>query len=252
MDVKQCILDMSDVWKVYLMGKIEVPAIRGIDFCANKGEYISITGPSGSGKSTLLNLVGCLDNPTAGKITLGGVDIKLLSENELARIRRKMIGFVFQTFNLIPSLSAKENVALPMRFDGFPKSVAHQKAEALLELVGLGHRQNHKPSELSGGERQRVSIARALINDPHMILADEPTGNLDTRSGQKVVEILEGLNKNGMTLIVITHDQNISKRADRRLHIVDGMFVDAETYSNHVNGKQADQSNNKQSKGKKK
>jgi putative ABC transport system ATP-binding protein len=239
MDVKQCILDMSDVWKVYLMGKVEVPAIRGIDFCANKGEYISITGPSGSGKSTLLNLVGCLDSPTAGTITLGGVDIKLLSENELARVRRKMIGFVFQTFNLIPSLSAKENVALPMRFDGFSKSVAQQKADALLEMVGLGHRQNHKPSELSGGERQRVSIARALINDPHMILADEPTGNLDTRSGQNVVDLLEGLHENGITLIVITHDENISKRASRRLHIVDGRFVDENTYSNHINNKQS-------------
>ncbi len=238
MDVKQCILDMSDVWKVYLMGKVEVPAIRGIDFCANKGEYISITGPSGSGKSTLLNLVGCLDSPTAGTITLGGVDIKLLSENELARVRRKMIGFVFQTFNLIPSLSAKENVALPMRFDGFSKSAAQQKADALLEMVGLGHRQNHKPSELSGGERQRVSIARALINDPHMILADEPTGNLDTKSGQNVVDLLEGLHENGITLIVITHDENISKRASRRLHIVDGRFVDEGTYSNHINNKQ--------------
>lgn len=238
MDVKQRILQMEDVWKVYLMGKVEVPAVRGIDFCADKGEYISITGPSGSGKSTLLNLIGCLDSPTAGRVMLGGVDIDYLSENELARVRRKMIGFVFQTFNLIPSLNARENVALPMRFDGFPKSAANQKAEMLLELVGLGPRMDHKPAELSGGERQRVAIARSLINDPHMILADEPTGNLDTGSGQMVVDLLEGLHKNGITLIVITHDQNISKRAGRKLHIVDGRFVDEETYENHLNNKQ--------------
>jgi putative ABC transport system ATP-binding protein len=243
MDVKQCILQMEDVWKVYVMGKVEVPAVQGIDFCTNKGEYVAITGPSGSGKSTLLNLIGCLDTPTAGRIMLGGVDIELLSENDLARIRRKTIGFVFQTFNLMPSLSAKENVALPMRFDGFPRSAANQKAEALLEMVGLSHRVDHKPSELSGGERQRVAIARALINDPQMILADEPTGNLDTKSGQMVIDLLEGLNKNGMTLIVITHDAGIAGKAKRRLHIVDGRFVDEEAYRNHIN-------NQKQTKGK--
>jgi len=238
MDVKQNILQMEDVWKVYLMGKVEVPAVRGIDFCTNKGDYIAITGPSGSGKSTLLNLIGCLDTPTAGRIMLSGVDIELLSENDLARVRRKTIGFVFQTFNLIPALSAKENVALPMRFDGFPKSAAHQKAEALLEMVGLGHRVEHKPTELSGGERQRVAIARALINDPQMILADEPTGNLDTKSGQMVIDLLEGLNKNGMTLIVITHDAGIADKARKKLHIVDGRFVDESIYWNHVNKKQ--------------
>lgn len=238
MDVRQCILQLEEVWKVYLMGKIEVPAIKDITFCADKGEYISIMGPSGSGKSTLLNLIGCLDTPTAGRIILGGIDIEMLSENDLARIRRKTIGFVFQTFNLIPSLSAKENVSLPMRFDGFPRSVALKKAEALLDLVGLGHRVDHKPSELSGGERQRVSIARSLINDPQIILADEPTGNLDSKSGKMVVELLEGLNKNGMTLIVITHDQNIGQRAKRQLHLVDGKFVGAKAYSDHINKKQ--------------
>ena len=222
-------MELEDVWKVYLLGKVEVPAIKGIDFRANRGEYISITGPSGSGKSTLLNLIGCLDTPTAGRIMLGGVDIETFTENELAAVRRKMIGFVFQTFNLIPSLSAKENVALPMRFDGKPKRVAYKKAGALLELVGLSHRINFKPMELSGGERQRVAIARSLINDPAIILADEPTGNLDTVSGLNVIEVLEGLNKRGMTLIVITHDHKLAERAKRRLHIVDGRFVD----SNH-------------------
>lgn len=235
---KQCILELEDVWKVYLLGKVEVPAIRGIDFRANKGEYISITGPSGSGKSTLLNLIGCLDTPTAGRIMLGGVDIETLTENELAAVRRKMIGFVFQTFNLMPSLSAKENVALPMRFDGKTKRVAYKKAEALLELVELGHRINFKPMELSGGERQRVAIARSLINDPAIILADEPTGNLDTKSGLNVIEVLEGLNKKGMTLIVITHDQKLSSRAKRQLHILDGRFVDKIDYENNVNKKQ--------------
>lgn len=234
----KCILELQDVWKVYMLGKVEVPAIRGISMCANEGEYISITGPSGSGKSTLLNLIGCLDTPTAGKIILGNFDIATLRENELARIRRKMIGFVFQTFNLIPSLSAKENVALPMRFEGAPKGIANKKAEALLELVGLGHRIGHKPSELSGGERQRVAIARALINDPEMILADEPTGNLDSKSGLKVIEVLEDLHKKGITLVVITHDPNLSERATRKLHIVDGRFVDKETYDNHINTKQ--------------
>jgi len=228
---------MEEVWKIYLMGKVEVPAIRGVNFCANKGEYIAISGPSGSGKSTLLNLIGCLDTPTSGRILLGGVDIELMSEDELARIRRKTIGFVFQTFNLIPSLSARENVALPMRFDGYSRSIAQQKADALLDIVELSHRKNHKPAELSGGERQRVSIARALINDPHIILADEPTGNLDSKSGQNVIELLEGLNKNGMTLIVISHDPNIAKRAEKRMHIVDGRFVDEKTYANHINNK---------------
>jgi putative ABC transport system ATP-binding protein len=236
MEVNQCILSMEDVWKVYLMGKVEVPAVRGVNFCADKGEYVSIMGPSGSGKSTLLNLIGVLDTPTVGKISLSGIDISLLSENELARIRRKLIGFVFQTFNLMPSLSARENVALPMRFDGYPRSVAHQKADALLGLVGLENRVEHKPNELSGGERQRVAIARSLINDPHIILADEPTGNLDQKSGQKVIELLEGLNRSGMTLIIITHDGELAKRAEKQLRIVDGRFVDA-NHNNSNNNK---------------
>ncbi len=234
MEAKQHILEMEDVWKIYLLGKVEVPAIRGVDFYADKGEYISITGPSGSGKSTLLNLIGCLDTPTSGRIKLGGVDIETLTENELAMVRRKMIGFVFQTFNLIPALSAKENVALPMRFDGKSKGVAYRKAEELLEMVGLGHRLNFKPMELSGGERQRVAIARALINDPALILADEPTGNLDTKSGLNVIEVLEGLNKKGITIIIITHDQKLASRARKQLHIVDGKFVDGPRSKNRL------------------
>jgi putative ABC transport system ATP-binding protein len=226
----QCILEMEKVWKVYLMGEVQVPALRGIDFCADRGEYVTIVGPSGSGKSTLLNIMGCLDSPTAGRILIGGIDTSLMGENDLARIRRKMIGFVFQTFNLIPGLTARENVALPMRFDGVDKGLALQKADMLLSLVGLDERTTHKPSELSGGERQRVAIARSLINDPPIILADEPTGNLDTKSGRKVIEVLEGLQKKGLTLLIITHDMAISERAERRVHLVDGKFVDSNKF----------------------
>lgn len=238
MDGGQCIIELEDVWKVYAMGEVEVPAIRGVTLCAYKGEYISIMGPSGSGKSTLLNLVGCLDTPTGGRILLGGLDISMLSENELSSVRRDTIGFVFQTFNLLPSLTAKENVALPMRFDGAPRGAALKKAEILLELVGLPHRMNHKPSELSGGERQRVAIARALVNEPTVILADEPTGNLDTKSGAKVVEMLENLHKKGITLIVITHDQRLAERANRRLYLVDGKFVSFDEFNAKHNQKE--------------
>jgi len=231
-----CILDMHDVWKVYLMGEVEVPAIRGIDMCVNQGEYISITGPSGSGKSTLLNLVGCLDTPTAGQIMLGGIDISILSEDQLASVRRKMIGFVFQSFNLIPSLTARENVALPMRFDGWSKGAAMKRAGKLLDLVDLTDRMDFKPTEMSGGQMQRVAIARSLINEPQMILADEPTGNLDTQSGAKVIEVLENLHEKGITLITITHDQKMADRAKRRLHLVDGRFAEIEKYADHVHG----------------
>ncbi len=219
------ILDLKDVWKVYLAGDIEVPAIRGVSLEVEAGDYVSINGPSGSGKSTLLNMIGCLDTPTDGKIRLGGYDIETLSEDELAAVRRKLVGFVFQTFNLMPSLSALENVALPMRFDGFSRKEAEEKARILLELVNLEHRLRNKPGEMSGGERQRVAIARALINDPSIILADEPTGNLDTTSGAKVIDMLERLNAQGMTLIIITHDPELSERAEKRLHIVDGKLT---------------------------
>lgn len=232
----QCIVEMENVWKVYLLGKVEVPAIRGINFYVSKGEYVSIMGPSGSGKSTLLNLVGCLDTPTVGRILLGGINIAMLSENELATIRRRSIGFIFQTFNLLPGLTAQENVALPMRFEGISKWACNQRAAHLLELVGLEERMHHKPMELSGGERQRVAIARSLINDPAVILADEPTGNLDTKTGLKIVELLEDLNKKGMTLIVITHDDELSSRAHRRLHLVDGKIMDHGKF-NHINNK---------------
>ncbi len=223
--MKENILEMKDVWKVYLLGRVEVPAIRGINLSVRDGEYISITGPSGSGKSTLLNIIGCLDSPTSGSIYLRGVDISVLSENELATIRRRTIGFVFQTFNLIPGLTAEENVALPMRFDGVSKREAMGRAVELLNLVGIGERAKHKPLEMSGGERQRVAIARALINNPKMVLADEPTGNLDSKSGRKVIEVLEDLYNKGITLILITHDEKLAMRAERELHIEDGRFV---------------------------
>jgi putative ABC transport system ATP-binding protein len=230
-------LELRDVWKVYLLGRVEVPAVRGVNICVGRGEYLCIQGPSGSGKSTMLNLIGCLDSPTAGTVLLVGLDTSSMSENTLARARRKMVGFVFQTFNLISGLTAKENVALPMRFDGVSKAAASKKAEELLGIVGLEGRVNHKPGELSGGERQRVAIARALINDPAIILADEPTGNLDTKSGMMVIELLESLNKRGITLIHITHNPIHAKRADRVLHLVDGMIVDDEAFNKHDNNK---------------
>jgi len=231
---KQCVVELVDVWKIYMMGKIDVPAIRGVDFHVDRGEYVSIMGPSGSGKSTLLNLIGCLDTPSVGKILLGGINISLLSENELATIRRRSIGFIFQTFNLIQGLTAQENVALPMRFDGVSKGAANERAAHLLDLVELEDRGHHKPSELSGGERQRVAIARALINDPSLILADEPTGNLDTKTGNTIIELLEDLNKKGITLIVITHDSDLSGRAHRRFHLVDGMIKDTKIKKNNI------------------
>jgi len=234
---KQGILELRDVWKVYLLGKVEVPAVRGVNMRVDKGEYLCIQGPSGSGKSTMLNLIGCLDSPTAGTVLLGGLDTSRMSEDTLARARRKMVGFVFQTFNLIPGLTAKENVAIPMRFDGVSKASATRRAEQLLDIVGLMDRVNHKPGELSGGERQRVAIARALVNDPQILLADEPTGNLDTKSGMMIIELLESLNEKGITLIHITHNPVHAKRADRVLHLVDGKIIEHKAFNKHKNKK---------------
>jgi len=218
---------LEDAWKVYLMGKVEVPALRGVNLKVEQGDYTAIEGRSGSGKSTLLNIMGCLDSPTAGDVLIDGINTSRMSENQLARIRRRKIGFVFQTFNLMSGLTAQENVALPMRFDGVSAGVARKKAAELLDVVGLGERIDHKPMELSGGERQRVAIARALINDPELVLADEPTGNLDSKSGKIVIEVLEDLHKTGVTLVVITHDQAVAKRADNSIRLIDGTICHA-------------------------
>ena len=219
------IIRLDDVWKIYKMGDVDVPALRGLDIDIKEGEFITILGKSGSGKSTSLNMVGCLDIPTKGKVYLDGQDISKLDENELARIRGKKIGFVFQTFNLIPSLNAIENVMLPMLFQGVPEDTRRRKASELLNLVGLGGRMLHKQAELSGGERQRVAIARALINDPEIILADEPTGNLDSKTGMEIMNIFKNLHKQKKTIVMITHDKYLASYAKRIVHLKDGRAI---------------------------
>lgn len=218
------IIELKDVHKNYQMGKTKVRALRGSSLQVKQGEFIAIEGPSGSGKSTLMNMIGCLDIPTAGQVHLEKWDIEQLHESDLAQIRGKKIGFIFQTFNLIPSLTALGNVMLPMVFQDVSYTARVERASDLLEKVGLGERMEHKPSELSGGQRQRVAIARALANDPDVVLADEPTGNLDTKTGRKVLELLERLNQEeGKTIVMVTHDPRASKFADRIVKILDGV-----------------------------
>ena len=224
------VIELREVSKIYQLGSEEVPALKDISIAVNKGEFVALLGPSGSGKSTLMNLVGCLSLPTHGTILLEGKDIANYDENELAQIRGKKIGFIFQKFHLISTLTALQNVMLPMTFQGRVQEEREQRARESLAFVGLAHRLNHKANELSGGEQQRVAIARALSNDPEIILADEPTGNLDSKTGKKILEILRGLHKQGRTIILITHDQEISSYAERRLslkdgHLLEGSFV---------------------------
>lgn len=220
------IIKLENVWKTYQMGEIEVHALRGMNFEVEKGEFVAIMGPSGSGKSTAVNMVGCLDVPSKGDIFLENKNIAHLSESELAQIRGRKIGFIFQQFNLINSLTAKRNVTLPMIFQGasYKKRVA--RAEKLLKMVGLGERMQHKPSELSGGQQQRVAIARALINDPDVILADEPTGNLDSKTGKMVMDFLCKLHEEEKkTIVMVTHDSKLSRYADRIAHLKDGAIT---------------------------
>jgi len=213
--------------KVYRMGKIEVPALRDVSLEIEEGEFLAIVGPSGSGKSTLLNMLGCLDKPTSGAVFIGGVNTASLSENELAEIRREKIGFIFQQFNLIHSLTALENVALPMFFAGVKSDARIKRAAELLAKVGLRERMHHKPSELSGGQQQRVAIARALSNNPAVIIGDEPTGNVDSETGDAIMGILEGLNRNeGRTIIVVTHDTEIAAHAPRVIRMKDGRLLE--------------------------
>jgi putative ABC transport system ATP-binding protein len=220
------LLKIEGVGKTYHMGKVSVPVLKDINLEIEKGEYVSIMGPSGSGKSTMMNLVGALDRPSAGRILLNDVDISKLSDDRLATIRQKMVGFVFQQFNLIPRLTTIENVELPMWFAGLPKRVRMRRARDLLVQVGLGDRLTHKSTELSGGQMQRVAIARALANKPEIILADEPTGNLDSKSGSEIAKILTGLNEEGKTIIIITHDASLAKMAKRIITLKDGEIVD--------------------------
>lgn len=222
------VIDVKKLTKIYQMGEVEVPALRGISFKIKKGEVISIMGPSGSGKSTLMNILGCLDRLTSGEYTLDGENTAGLDDDQLAQIRNQKVGFVFQNFNLLSRSTALENVELPLRYAGIGESHSSELAQKALENVGLGDRTHHKPTELSGGQQQRVALARAIINNPAIILADEPTGNLDSKSGKEIMDLLLGLNKEfGTTLIVVTHDPKIAKLTGRTIHIFDGLIKES-------------------------
>ncbi|KAF5417661.1 MAG: putative ABC transporter ATP-binding protein [Candidatus Methanogaster sp.] len=218
-------VDIVNVRKSYYIGKMEVPVLHGIDLSVQNGEFLAIMGPSGSGKSTLMNLIGCLDRPTSGTIRLLGKEMNKLSQVELAHLRGHEIGFVFQTYNLVSRMSVFANVGLPTLANLKPGCDPRKRVKELLELVGLSDRMHHKPTELSGGQCQRVAIARALVNDPTIILADEPTGNLDTRTGGETMKIFEDLNRGGRTIIMITHDFEIASHADRIVRVKDGLLV---------------------------
>lgn len=224
--MNQTVIDIQGITKTYVNGKLSVPVLHGIDLQVNKGEFVSIMGPSGSGKSTFMNILGCLDRPTTGSYRLNGDEVATLSDDELAFVRNKQIGFVFQSFNLLTKLTALENVALPMIYAGMDKKSRNERAAALLSSVGLGDRMNHLPSELSGGQRQRVAIARALANNPAIIMADEPTGNLDSKSTIDVMNIFRGLYDEGRTIILVTHEPEIATYASRNVVLRDGLIVE--------------------------
>ena len=224
--MNQAVIDIQGITKTYVNGKLSVPVLHGIDLQVNKGEFVSIMGPSGSGKSTFMNILGCLDRPTTGSYRLNGDEVATLSDDELAFVRNKQIGFVFQSFNLLTKLTAVENVALPMIYAGMDKKTRNDRAVALLESVGLGDRMDHLPSELSGGQRQRVAIARALANNPAIIMADEPTGNLDSKSTIDVMNIFRGLYDEGRTIILVTHEPEIATYASRNVVLRDGLIVE--------------------------
>ena len=218
-------IELAGIKKIYYVGGQEVAALAGIDLSIRQGEFAALMGPSGSGKSTLMNILGCLDRPTCGSYKLDGFEVANLSDDELAVVRNKRIGFVFQNFNLLSRISAAENVALPLIYAGVGKSEREKRAHKVLESVGLGDRADHQPNELSGGQRQRVAIARALVNDPHIIMADEPTGNLDTKSTKEIMEIFEGLHQAGRTIILVTHEPEIAACASRQLLVRDGLIT---------------------------
>ncbi len=219
------VVALHEATKIYRLGKVDVPALRGVSLAIESGEFVAIMGPSGSGKSTLMNLLGCLDRPTAGAYFLDSREVSQLSDDALAELRNRRIGFVFQTFNLLPRLSALKNVEMPMIYAGVPRAERLARAQQALKSVGLEHRAAHTPPELSGGEQQRVAIARALVNTPSILLADEPTGNLDSRSGEEILAVVQELNAQGMTIAMVSHDRDIAEHSQRIVHLRDGRLV---------------------------
>ena len=219
------IITVDNINKTYKNGSLELQVLKNISFKVDKGEFLAIMGSSGSGKSTMMNILGCLDNQYEGRYILDGIDISKSTENELSEIRNKKIGFIFQSFNLLPRLTALENVELPLVYSSVPKEERHKRANELLEMVGLKERIHHRPNELSGGQRQRVAIARALANNPSIILADEPTGNLDSKSEEEIIEILQKLNKMGKTIVIVTHEPSIGEIAERKIIFKDGEII---------------------------
>jgi putative ABC transport system ATP-binding protein len=216
------LIETVDLWKTYVMGTEEIHALRGVSTHIDRGEYVAIMGPSGSGKSTLMNLIGCLDTPTRGSYLLNGKQVSQMNDNELARIRNEEIGFVFQTFNLLPRATALHNVELPLVYAGVPSKDREVRAKAALEQVELAQRMIHRPNELSGGQRQRVAIARALVNNPSILLADEPTGNLDSKTGMEIMALFEKLHRAGNTIVLVTHEADVAAYAYRTIHLRDG------------------------------
>lgn len=229
----ELIIETKELRKVYIMGLQQVEALKSVDLKIFKNEYVALMGPSGSGKSTLMNLLGCLDTPSSGEYFLNGINVSTMDDDDLASVRNKQIGFVFQTFNLLPRLSALENVALPLVYAGYSRSARLAKARDVLGQVGLGDRVEHKPNELSGGQRQRVAIARALVNDPAIILADEPTGNLDTKTSLEIMDIFGTLHNAGNTVILVTHEPDIAEYAHRTVKLRDGL-VESDELNNRV------------------
>lgn len=223
---EQCLIQIKDIGREYIIGTEKIHALKSVSLNIKKGEFVALMGPSGSGKSTLMNILGCLDTPSKGQYILNSMNVSDMSESELAEVRNKEIGFVFQTFNLLPKNSAMENVALPLIYAGYSKKVREEKALRALEKVGLGNRVDHKPNELSGGQRQRVAVARALINDPSIILADEPTGNLDTKTSIEIMGLMEDIHARGNTIILVTHEEDIAQHAHRIVRMRDGLIED--------------------------
>ncbi|GGG86733.1 macrolide ABC transporter ATP-binding protein [Parapedobacter pyrenivorans] len=223
---QQPLIEITDIGRKYVIGAETIHALKSVTLNINKGEFVALMGPSGSGKSTLMNILGCLDTPTRGEYILNGINVSDMTDDELAEVRNKEIGFVFQTFNLLPRSTSLDNVALPLVYAGYSKSKRSEMAQKVLESVGLGNRVDHKPNELSGGQRQRVAVARALINNPSIILADEPTGNLDTKTSVEIMALLEEIHSNGNTIILVTHEEDIAQHAHRIVRMRDGLIED--------------------------